>query len=148
MKVRVVAYKRKIVIVPDAPEQGVDNGWYPTSQSRGRGGSVLLDTKSNLGVSEEAFELLGQIKRYDAIGDLSWFGYDTETYGFSWSGPIYRVINPTEAKVDRDFHVPESLKEHCKMIANDVPEAARIAIDTNAEIVTQNSAWAEPYGIE
>lgn len=148
MKVRVVAYKGKIVIVPTEPEKdigsdGNDDGyWYPTGQ--GRIGCVLLDTKTRLGVSEEAFALMREIPRnHDAIGDISWWEADTDTYVFGWCGSIHRVIDPKTAEAARDCLVTDALRPHFQVIPNDVPEAAKLVIDQNPGTY----AWAEPHSI-
>lgn len=142
MKVRVVAYKGKIVIVPIDPEKGVEDGWYPTG--RGRIGCVVLDTKKTLGVSEEAFELMRKVQRNrDAIGDISWWECDDGTHAFSWCGSIHRVISPEDAEGDRDFHVHNRLWAACTKIPNEVPEAAKLMIDQNPTTY----AWAEPHDI-
>jgi hypothetical protein len=142
MKVRVVAYKGKIVIVPLEPEKGTDDGWFPAGQ--GRVGCVLLDTKKQLGVSEEAFALMRGIQRnHDAIGDISWWEADDGTQVFGWFGSIHRVIDPKTAEAARDCHVTNRLRGHFTVIPNEVPEAAKLVIDQNPEAY----AWAEPHSI-
>ena len=143
MKVRVVAYKGRIVIVPSEPEKDIDNGWFPTGQDRL--GCVLLDTKKNLGVSAQAFALMREIHRSrnpDATGDLAWWATDDGTYVFGWSGSIHRVIHPMLAEA-RDFHVTDELRKHFQLIPNRVPRAAMRVIDENPKAY----AWAEPHSI-
>lgn len=131
MKVRVVAYKGLIVIVPNEPEKdaGKPGDWFPMGPP-GRLGSVLCNTQLNLGVSLEAFELMKNIKRgRDCIGDISWWGCDDSTHAFSWFGPIYRVIDPSTAIGDRDWNVTSNLLRTCTVIQNEVPDEAQKFLD-------------------
>lgn len=142
MKVKVIAYQGKIVVIPSNPAEGVGDNWYPTSNDRL--GCVVMDTKSNLGVSKEAFELMRGVKRnYDAIGDIGWWLCDDKTWAFSWFGPIFRVIDPDTAEGDRDFRVTAKHWANCTEIPNDVPDEVRKAFTSDPDVVM----WAEPHAI-
>ncbi len=145
MKVKVVAYRDRIIIVPDQPENniGKDFRWYPTGDTRL--GCVIGDTKINLGVSEEALALMKTIKRgHDAIGDIDWWGCDDETYAFSWWGPIYRIINPATAEAPRNYNITDKHLAQCTIIPNEVPDLAKQVIDSEA----QAFVWNKPIRIE
>lgn len=140
LKVRVVAHKGKIVIVPRDPAEGIENRWWPTGGSRL--GCVLGDTKSNLGVSQEALDLMRQVENgRDAIGDLDWWWCNDETYAFAWWGPIFRIVDPAASQGARNFKIHP---EQCTIIPNEVPEKARQVIDANPEA----AIWDEPRSIE
>lgn len=143
MKVRVVAYKEHLVIVPHEPEKGIEDGWYPTNNHRM--GCVVTDTKKTLGVSEEAFELMKLIQRnHDAIGDIGWWECDDGTYAFSWFGSVHRIIDPHTSEGDRTFRVLPSLKNACTIIPNDVPEEAKAAADLAEAQDKEIYSWKEP----
>jgi hypothetical protein len=149
MKVQVVAYKGSIVFVPSNPTEGIGKteGWYPTGD--GRLGCVVTDTKKQLGVSEEAFALMKDIKRnHDAVGDISWWECDDGTYAFAWWGSIHRVLNPDSAEGDRDFRVTPSLRSACTIIPNEVPEAAKAAIDLAETESGTIFSWQEPHSLD
>jgi len=140
IKVLVVAYKNRIIIIPHEPEKGIGDGWYPTGKTRF--GCVLLNTKNRLGVSNKAFQLMEKIRpNKDAIGDISWFKCSDGTYAFSWFGSIHRVINPYTAEGSRYFRVSSILKRNCIIIPNNVPNAAKQKIDADPNTFS----WAEPF---
>lgn len=91
-------------------------------------GYVIGDT-GHVGISEEAYALLSLIKRSgDAIGDIDIFKLDKGGYAFSTLGGMCSLINPKMAAGSRDFVVPPL---SCfQVIANDVPEGAKEAIDS------------------
>lgn len=139
LKVRVVTHKAKIVIVPHEPTKDIDKEWHPTTD--GRLGCVLGNTKSNLGVSQEALDLLNQVEiGRDDIGDLDWWWCANETYAFSWFGPIFRIINPATAVTARGFKI---YREQCVIIANEVPEKARQVVESDPK----TGIWDEPYAV-
>jgi hypothetical protein len=143
LKVKVVAYNDRIVIVPLEPDKDLGDGWFPAGG--GRIGCVLLDTKKSLGLSEEALALMPRMKRnHDDMGDLDWFACHDGTYAFSWFGVIHRVIDPENSERARNFFVSDRLKSHCTIIPNDVPEAAKLAIDADSSAYS----WAEPRVID
>lgn len=149
MKVRVVAYKDRLVIVPENPTEGIttehDKMWWPTGGPQGHLlGCVLGNTKEQLGVSEEAFELMKQVRRNrDAVGDISWWEGNDGLYFFSWWGPIHRIINVDTAEGDRDFKVTPSFRKACTIIPNEVPDAAKALLDREEDPVS----WGTPVSI-
>jgi hypothetical protein len=148
MKVQIVAYKNRLIMVPNKPEEGIgkDGGWYPSGD--GRLGCVVTDTKTRLGVSEEAFELMKGIKRnHDAIGDLSWWECDDGTYALAYFGSIHRVIDPETAEGDRDFRVTPSMRNACTIIPNDVPEEVKAVLDAMKKD-EEVYAWKEPHRLD
>lgn len=149
MKVKVVAYKRRIVVVPDEPEKNISkdkNLWWPTGGPKGYVlGCVVGDTKNQLGISQEALDLMEGIQRnHDDIGDISWWECHDGTHAFSWWGSIYRIIDPLTAEADRDFHLKPSIVCACTIIPNDVPEEAKKVLDTEEDPVS----WKEPHSIK
>lgn len=148
LKVSVVAYQGKIVICPQAPEQGVDqDGWWPTGG--GKGGCVLVDSRRLLGVSEEALLLMQSVVRnHDAVGDLGWWECDDGKYAFSWWGPIFRIVDPKKDEASREFRV---WRDECTIIPNQVPEAAKLVIDAGHcgdTLLATQCFWAEPIYID
>lgn len=148
MKVKVVAYKGLIIMVPNDPAKGIGktDGWYPTGDERM--GCVLVDSKARLGVSEEAFQLMKTIKsNNDDLGDIGWWECDDKTWAFAWFGSIHRVINPATAEGDREFRVTELLKQVCTIITNEVPEEAKNLIDA---LPTGDDVfhWKEPHNLD
>jgi hypothetical protein len=131
------------VIVPIDPTKSVGNGWYPTGGDRI--GCVLLDTKRQLGVSEEALSLMRRIPRNrDSFGDISWWACDDGTHAFSWLGAIHKVLDPLNIEASRDFHITDRSRSLCTIIPNEVPEIAQAAIDENSAC----DAWSEPNAID
>lgn len=128
VKVKVTAYEG-IFLVIDASNAGAKSEeWYPSGD--GRIGCVLLDTKKNLGVSEEALALLRTIRRSDdAIGDVDWFATDVPGKGpahaFGWLGGPRKIVDPTIVTGSRHYHVPA---DAFVLIPNDVPRDAVTAI--------------------
>ncbi len=146
MKVKVVAYKNHLVMIPQEPEKGIGKGWYPTG-SEDRLGCVLTDSKKNLGISKQALQIMQQVKRnQDAVGDLGWWRCDNGKYAFSWWGALYRIID-LKAEGARDFQVHS---DQCTVIRNTVPKAAKLAIDANLERSEKKKHyhWALPLQIE
>lgn len=150
MKVRVVAYKDRIVIVPNEPEKDISkdkkNLWWPTGGPKGYIlGCVIGNTKEQLGVSKEALSLMERIENnHDAVGDIDWWKVDDGTYAFSWWGPIHRIINPDTAEAARGFRLNPSVVAACTIIPNDVPEEAKKVLDTEEDPVF----WKEPHSIQ
>lgn len=146
MKVKVVAYKEHLILIPNNPAEdiGKPGGWYPTGD--GRIGCVLTDTKARLGISEEAFDLMKSIPHNnDAIGDISWWECEDGTWAFCWFGSIHRIINAAHAEGDRGFHVTNKLKEFCTIIPNDVPGEAKTALDHSIASEDEIFYWKEPH---
>lgn len=142
MKVKVVAYKKRLVIIPDEPEKA-EVYWVPVGH--GHVGSVVLDTSANLGVSEEALELLKQVEcSNDDVGDVDWWFCIDGSYAFSWLGPLYGVIDPTKAEGSSQYNAHS--KQHIT-IPNDVPEDAQRAIDDADARSTPIHFWRKPLAI-
>lgn len=140
MKVKVVAHGDHIVCIPSTPEKNIGHKgqWWPTGD--GKLGCVIGNTKKNLGVSQEAIDLMKKVEMgTDAIGDIDWWWCDNETYAFSWFGPIFRIIDATDSVSAREFR-PHP--DQCTIIPNEVPEAAIKAIQAGEAV------WGEPWGIE
>lgn len=136
MKVKVVAYKNRLVVVPEAPEKDIDKDWWPTGG--GRSGCLLGDSEALLGISAEAFQLMKEIPRNDdERGDIGWWKCTDGKYVFSWGGPIHRVIDPDKSEGDKDFRVR---KGKFTLIPNEVPAEAVFAIDKNPDALS----WKEP----
>jgi hypothetical protein len=135
LKVRVVAYEGKLVFIPNEPEKGIGDSWWPVDQ-KGKLGSVLGSSK-RLGVSQEALALMRTIKlNRDAIGDIDWWKCDDGEKAFSWFGVLYRVMDPADSEAARGFQVYES---ECVIIPNEVPPEAVEAVKAGAPF------WREPF---
>ena len=138
LKVSVVAYKGKLVVCPDKPEEGVDQNWWPTAP--GKLGCVVGDTKNLLGCSKEALDLMRKVENgHDAIGDIDWWAVDDGTYAFAWFGAIYRIIDVATAIGARGFR---PYPDQCTIIPNNVPKAAKEAV-TKGEF-----HWNTPLALE
>jgi hypothetical protein len=150
IKVRVVAYKDRLVIVPKDPEKDITNKrprlWWPTGgTNRNILGCVLGNSQTMLGVSEEAIQVMRKVQcGHDAIGDLDWWKCDDGTYAFSWWGPIHRIVKPP-AMAARGFKVQEG--QYIKIV-NQVPTAAKKVIDAFKPGEKETAAWKEPYFLE
>lgn len=145
LKVKVVAHKGHIVIIPHNPAEGIgeDGGWHPTGGTKM--GCVLVDTGKQLGVSQEALDLMPVVCRgRDDIGDIDWWACDAGYWAFSWWGPIYRVINPRTAIAARGFRTPAA--DHYTLIANEVP--ADVATKVEEAIATDHAWYDTPHAIE
>ena len=152
IKVRVVAYKERIVIVPKDPDKDITNKrprlWWPTGGSnRNILGCVLGNSQTMLGISAEAIKLMETVKRnHDAVGDLGWWKCDDGSYAFSWWGPIFRIVDPGTAEGDRDFRVHEG--QYIKIV-NQVPLEAKKVIDAfKKEDEEEPAHWKEPFSID
>jgi hypothetical protein len=152
IKVRVVAYKGRIVIVPKDPAKDITNKgprmWWPTGGPNGNIlGCVLGNSQTMLGLSKEAIELMERVRRnHDAVGDLGWWKCNDGTYAFSWWGSIHRIVNPDTSEGDRDFRIHEG--QYIKIV-NQVPAAAKKVIDSfNLETEKEACSWNEPSSIE
>ncbi len=149
MKVRVVAYKDRIVIVPNKPEEGIskkDPLWWPTGGPKGYIlGCVVGPTETELGVSQEALDLMEHIQRNrDAVGDISWWETSDGKHAFAWWGSIHRIINPDTAEADRDWNLKPSIVKSCTIIPNDVPDEAKAVLDSEED----PTSWKEPFSID
>lgn len=123
-KVKITAYKDRLIIEAIDPENPHDR-WTPNGP--GKIGSVIGDTKTNLGISNQAYALLKRIRRSrDDIGDIDWFACDDGTYAFAWLGSFKKIVDPKEAEGSRTYVAPEG--QYVK-IKNIVPKEAKKVID-------------------
>jgi hypothetical protein len=100
--VTVTAYKGFLIIEALIKEEHSD--WVPAGS--GRIGCILIDTKTHLGISDEAFELLKEIPQsLDDIGEVDWFDSDDGKRVFGWLGPTKRLIDPKDAEGSRNYKV-------------------------------------------
>lgn len=151
IKVRVLAHEGNIVVIPEAPEDGINDNWWPTGGDKL--GCVVGDTRRRLGVSKEALDLMREVKLgRDSLGDIDWWRCDDGTYAFSWWGAICRIIRPRSDEGARTFKVhPGEYVE----IPNDVPaeivEGCRKS-DANEMLDEEGkpfrTAWGFPLTIE
>jgi len=127
MHARVTAYKGHIVIelltlvsIPNETSVSMDNP--------GNFGQVIMNTEKNLGVSQEAIELLKTVKSGpDGIGAVDWFATETAAgkgHAFSWIGGQYALVLAAEAVASRQWEMGKYVS-----IPNDVPQGAMEAID-------------------
>lgn len=62
LKVSVVAYKNKIVTIPQDYEKDTGKEWWPTGgKTGGNLGCVLGDSKKMLGISKQALDLMRKL---------------------------------------------------------------------------------------
>lgn len=126
MKVKITAYKGILCIETQAPFDK-DDTFLPNNE--GRIGCLVMGTKENLGVSQEALDLLKTIRQSrDDIGDVMWWGIKGKFY-FGWLGSPLSLKDPKRIEGDRRYTVTEG--EYI-LIPNDVPEGAKEAIDNQA----------------
>jgi hypothetical protein len=124
-KVRVTVYRENLVIETLPPftqsETFIPNG-------DGRFGCVLLDTATNLGVSQEALDFMRKVPRgSDDVGDIMWWGAGTGESCFAWfGGPCAVKSNPKGLVTDRDFRSPVS---DYTLIPNDTGSGAMEHLD-------------------
>ena len=127
MIARILAHRGILITVVDPAAEGNED-WLPSGN--GRIGCIIMDTKNNLGISEEAFGLLKTIDHgFDSLGDVMWFEADGNKRVFGWMGQPDRLMKPENVEGDRDFHVTDDHWNHCIKVPNDVPEEARNIID-------------------
>lgn len=122
MKTKITAYKGFLIIDTSDPKKS--EGWVPNGD--GKLGCILHNTKEQLGISEDAFNLLKTIKpSRDAIGDVMWFPSD-DKFVFGWLGAPRRVIWAEGSDGDRNYKVRAG---GFITIPNDVPELVKKSID-------------------
>lgn len=130
MQARVTAHRGILVVelVHDPVRERAEQGQGPSNMDRLRDlCTVIRDTGKYLGVSAEALMLLRKVKRgIGRIGDFAWYRNDDGKDSFAWMGGPKRLINPEEAETAREY----AILAH-RIIANEVPEGARKAIDAN-----------------
>lgn len=127
MHARVTAYKGHLVIellttksIPGETAVSMDNPQ--------RFGQVIMNTEKNLGVSQEAIEVMKTLKRgRDSLGAVDWFATSTAdgpAHAFSWIGGQYAIVNPEDTETSRQWEMGKYVT-----IPNDVPQGAIDAID-------------------
>ncbi len=123
MKVHITAYKGALCIETQEPIVK-DETFVPAGG--GNFGCVLMDTKTNLGVSQEALVLLRRVrKNRDSMGDVMWWPVG-DKFCFGWMGGPLALKVPGRITGDRDYAVREGAYT---LIQNDVPEGAQQAIN-------------------
>lgn len=121
---RITAH-RGILVVELLPDQS--NGEAASTNKLRNLGTVIHDTGRHLGVSAEALALLTMVKRgLDRIGDFAWFSSDDGKDHFAWLGGPKRLVNPTAVEAARGY----AILAH-RVIPNEVPDGARMAIEAN-----------------
>jgi hypothetical protein len=93
-------------------------------------GQVIMNTKKNVGISDEAMALLKTVKNsYDAIGDVDFFATVDEKNAFSWLGGPREIKDPKsiEGARNTNWDLP-----YIK-IPNEPPAGAIEVIDKNMD---------------
>jgi hypothetical protein len=128
MKVKITAHMGQLVIETTPPFTETDE-FFPDSPTRF--GCVVRDTRKNLGVSEEALELLGSIPPSpDDVGGVMWFASKDGNHNFGWMGGPLCLMDPKEMDGDRDYRV---YRDECVVIPNDPPSEAVVVINRISE---------------
>ncbi len=124
VKVKLTVYRDVLVIETVSPEDANYPGWTPIGP--GKIGCVIANTKTALGVSEEALAWLKDVKRSrDDVGDVDWFACGDGNKAFGWLGGLYSVKN-RQAEGSRSYEV---FPDDCVRIANEPPVEAKAAVD-------------------
>lgn len=139
IKVKVLAYGSRLIVVPNRPFDDIGDIWYPVNDS-GNIGSVIVDTVNNLGVSLEALKLMKKIKvGSDGIGDIDWYKNSKGFYIFSWLCALYRVMDVSECVSARGFRV---YSDHCVIVNNDISDDIIKGINSY-----DGYRWKEPFSV-
>lgn len=124
LKVKVHAYRGILIIETVDPDNKDYPGWVPAGD--GKIGCVLVNTKTSLGISQEAMEWLEKVKASrDAIGDVDWWACGDGSYAFGWLGGPFALKGP-DSTGSRNFKIA---KDHCVSIPNNPPQEAMEAVD-------------------
>lgn len=104
-------------------------GWTPIAP--GLVGCALDDTKTGLGVSQEALDWLGKVKPSgDVIGDVMWSESREGKKRFAWLGGFFKLVRLDGSEGlylgQRGWQV---FPEDCIIIPNEPPEEAVAAIE-------------------
>lgn len=136
MKVKILAHKGHIVTIPSDVMENIGEDWSPTGDTRM--GSTVRATPENLGISQEALDLMVKAKpNRDAVGDLMW------SHGtFSWWGAMFRTMDIERAERARDFRIAEG---QYTLIDNVLTDAERRAVEHSIRLKT--TIWKWPYGL-
>ena len=80
---------------------------------------MIGDTKRNLGMSQEAFELLHAMRpSHDDIGDVDLWKCADGTTAFAWFGGFKHIIKMSNASASRNFN-PDACVRDFIQIPND-----------------------------
>lgn len=124
MRVKITAYKGILCIETQEPFTQ-DEDFVPAEGDNPE--CTLMDTKGNLGVSQEALDLLKTVRpSRDAIGDLMWFPSHKDKFCFGWNGGPLSLKDPKRTEGDRDYKVRDG---EYTLIPNDVPEGVKETIE-------------------
>lgn len=70
-------------------------------------GQVIHDTAKNMGISDEAIELLKAVTRSrDDLGDVDFFKCNKGKFHFSWLGGMKQTMWPNGLEGSRDWRLP------------------------------------------
>jgi hypothetical protein len=88
-------------------------------------GQIIHDTKNNLGISNEALQLLKTIKcSNDSIGDLDWFETPDGCASFGWIGGPFSIKNLEKCESSLTYEILD-----CVTIDNCVSKKNQNIID-------------------
>lgn len=89
-------------------------------------GHVIINTKKNLGISQEALNLLKKInKGDDFIGHLDWSKKYNGLDSFIWNGQASDIKKPCDVEAAKTYKISSYV-----LIDNNVPQEAAKAIDS------------------
>jgi hypothetical protein len=154
--VRVFASGPFLLFCPSEAKKTRD--FYPTN-NRGNLGCVLINSKKQLQVSEEALKLMEKIQlNGGSLGDISWWKCEDKTCAFSWFGAIFRIMDYKDCEGDRDFRIH---RDHCTIIPNDLTKEMKLAVRIKKKmrlewrkgLITDRQYsdfcfWKEPFCLE
>lgn len=124
MHATVNAYKGFLVIELLA-NKSIKDEVVSTIDTPGVMGQVIMNTEANLGVSQEALDLLSNMRKCGgSFSEVDWFSVDGGGHAFGWMGGTKALFNASETEVSRTF----SIGAHV-VIPNNVPQGAKDAID-------------------
>ena len=90
VKVKLFAYRDVLVIETVNPDDANYPGW--TLVGPGKIGCVIVNTKTALGISEDALAWLKGVKRSrDDHGNVDWWACNDGTKAFAWLGGLYSI---------------------------------------------------------
>lgn len=124
MKARVFAYKGYLVLELLVTKS--DDEVTSTIDHPGTFGQVIANTKANLGVSQEAIDLMATVKRgRDSIGDIDWFKLAAGGHAFGWIGGPKAIKQASEIETSRQWNTGEFINIDNALI----PPEAKAHID-------------------
>lgn len=129
MHAEVTAYRGRLVI--ELKTKKSIPGEVVTSLDTPRcAGQVICNTKKNLGISQEAFALLKEVRRGDeGAGDLDWSRTGDGQAVFGWKGGRCAIFTPQSCQGSKKFKVGGYV-----VIPNEVPEGARKQLDQQVKM--------------